>query len=310
LETAGGQRTFRLGERIPLTLSFSSDTPEKYKLNGATYDRSGRLPTEEFVLDRDDVADPSEEYFGTGVMSWLGGGLRTSPVLEAKPSTIEVDLNDWFRFDRAGRYRLYLKSHRLQRAAAPGESRERTIQFAPVSNTIELELIEDATWHITKLAGIRGILEQPEPARRRPGGPPVPYDPLEEKITLAQRELRFLATPEAVELAFEYAHRTGNSPEHLLLVGARNRSHMLSAFDRYLCGSQRWFSRVGPPVTRIVYFPGERPSITSTSAPMAGARRFRLGKTLVGCQSEAETLRKDRTRRGCPVDSCCGPEEP
>jgi len=53
LDTAGGQRAFHIGERIPLTLAFSSDTPAKYKLNAASYDRSGRLPTEEFVMEKE-----------------------------------------------------------------------------------------------------------------------------------------------------------------------------------------------------------------------------------------------------------------
>src|SRR5512132_3216847 len=51
LSSATGLRTFHLGERIPLSLAFSSDTPGKYKLNAASYDRSGRLPTEEFIME-------------------------------------------------------------------------------------------------------------------------------------------------------------------------------------------------------------------------------------------------------------------
>src|SRR5262245_53381025 len=50
--TARWQRTFHIGERIPLVLAFSSDTA-KYKFNAARYDRSGRLPTEEFVMEKD-----------------------------------------------------------------------------------------------------------------------------------------------------------------------------------------------------------------------------------------------------------------
>src|ERR1700681_2445053 len=57
LGTPGTELRFEMGERIPINLEFSSSSPEKYKLNGATYDRSGRLPTEEFVLDREDVTD-------------------------------------------------------------------------------------------------------------------------------------------------------------------------------------------------------------------------------------------------------------
>jgi hypothetical protein len=36
---------FHIGERIPLTLEFWSDSLNKFELQAATYDRSGRLPT-------------------------------------------------------------------------------------------------------------------------------------------------------------------------------------------------------------------------------------------------------------------------
>jgi len=82
LEAAGGQRTFRIGDRIPLKLAFSSDSIERYKLDNATRDRSGRVPTEEFVMEREDVTDPCQDYFG--VLGWLGGGARGYSVLESK----------------------------------------------------------------------------------------------------------------------------------------------------------------------------------------------------------------------------------
>ena len=99
VETADGRRAFHSGERIPITLLFSSDAPNKYKLNGATYDRGGRLPTEEFVSERENVPDPYQDYFGTGVLGGLAGGLRGYSVLDSKPYKIELDLNDWFRFE-------------------------------------------------------------------------------------------------------------------------------------------------------------------------------------------------------------------
>src|SRR5207249_4739046 len=51
LGTKDGQNTFHPGEAIPVVLEFSSSTRDKYRLDGATYDRSGRLRIEEFVLD-------------------------------------------------------------------------------------------------------------------------------------------------------------------------------------------------------------------------------------------------------------------
>ncbi|MGA2144201.1 MAG: hypothetical protein ABSH49_04480 [Bryobacteraceae bacterium] len=241
LDTASGQHSFQIGERIPLTLAFSSDSIEKYKLNGATYDRSGRLPTEEFVLDREDVTDPYQDYFGAGVLGWLAGGLRGYPVLGPKPHEIELNLNDWFRFDRPGRYRFYLKSHRLTRERAPGEAGKGLVEFAAVSNIVGIEILPgNPGWEAAKLSEIRAILDSPEREAPAPGHQLATRDAIESRMTwekrvsLALNELRCLETPDAVRLALEEARKTGKSPDTLLLVGARDHGQMIASFDAYL----------------------------------------------------------------------------
>ena len=116
---------------LPITLAFSSSAPDKYTLDAANYDRRGRLLSEEYVLDRDDAPDPLADYFGSGMMLSFGGGLRGMPVLTPKPVGVALFLNDWFRCDHAGHYRLFVKSHRLSRAAGPGETG--IVHIAPVS---------------------------------------------------------------------------------------------------------------------------------------------------------------------------------
>src|SRR5436190_1491768 len=49
VRTRGGQVSFRVGEVIPLELSFSSAAPKTYQLDMAGYDRSGRLNAERFT---------------------------------------------------------------------------------------------------------------------------------------------------------------------------------------------------------------------------------------------------------------------
>lgn len=245
LETADGRRAFHIGERIPLALQFSSSAPNKYKLNGATYDRGGRLPTEEFICEREGVTDPYQDYFGSGVLAFLEGGLRAYPVLESKPYQIDLSLNDWFRFDVLGRYRFYLKSHRLTREHQPGERGEKTVAFAPVSNILELEILpDDQDWTSTKFSAIRAVFGQPEPDEPKPGGAPVQYNPLTDEIALARRELRYLATIDAVRLSLEDARKPGHSPDTLLLIGARDRPKAIAAFDDYLAdprvGFREW----------------------------------------------------------------------
>jgi hypothetical protein len=232
-----------MGERIPIALEFSSSSPNKHKLNAANYDRSGRLPTEEFVVERDDVVDPYQDYFNIGVLGELAGGIRINPILEWKPYRIDLCLNDWFRFDHPGLYRLYLKSHRLTRQRAPDEAGDRTVHFAAVSNVLEIEILpRDPQWEDAKLAEIKATLRQPAPELPKPGGPPVPYDPrLVETLRLAQQELRILATPGAVRFALESAQRSGLSADPLILIGARDRADATAAFEHYLTDPQVGF---------------------------------------------------------------------
>ncbi len=213
LLTTGGPSRFHSGERIPISLEFSSTSHEKYKLNGASYDRSGRLPTEEFVLERADIVDPFEDYFGIGVLGGIGGGLRGYPVLDSTPYRIELVLNDWFRFDRPGLYRLYIKSHRLTRERATGEAAERTVEFAAVSNILQIEILpRDPGWEQSKLAEVQAILQSSSD---------------EERHALAERELRFLGTPSAVRFELERARRSESSPRYTDSVGGRARGAML-----------------------------------------------------------------------------------
>ena len=238
LDAAGGQLTFHMGERIPLTLAFSSDTPAKYKLNAASYDRSGRLPTEEFVMEKE-VTDPYLDYFGAGVLGGLAGGIRGYPVLEQEPVKIGVELNQWFRFDVPGHYRFYLKSHRLARESAPGESDRRTVAFAVVSNIVEIDILAaDAAWETMKLTMVRAILDPPGAEQAKTNDESLIPVPPDEHVQLAWRELEYLGTAEAVQTALDLARKTGSSPHTLLVFAARDRGKAIAAFDAYLADPQ------------------------------------------------------------------------
>ncbi|MCA9599114.1 MAG: hypothetical protein KC776_37645, partial [Myxococcales bacterium] len=75
---------FRQGERISVELAFSSSLPDTFKLNGALYDRSGRLKVDEYRVFPAGTSDPLADYFGTET-GFAGGGLRTMPVLGREP---------------------------------------------------------------------------------------------------------------------------------------------------------------------------------------------------------------------------------
>jgi hypothetical protein len=51
VRTHGDQSTFHIGEVVPLELAFTNTSGEGYQLDTASYDRSGRLNEEKFVVE-------------------------------------------------------------------------------------------------------------------------------------------------------------------------------------------------------------------------------------------------------------------
>ena len=146
------QKQFHQGETLNLELSFSTSKPTTYVLDNATYDRSGRLEIDDFVVDREEsVVDPLDDYFNSALFGFIGGGLRGNPELTNKPQLVSADLNEWLRFDKPGRYRLYVVSHRVAKMKTPGDPFNGTGQIA-VSNVIEFEILPpDKKWSTQKL---------------------------------------------------------------------------------------------------------------------------------------------------------------
>jgi hypothetical protein len=82
---ATNQREFHIGEVIPLELAFSSNVKDRYQVNMAQYDRSGRMNYERFdVSPADGAVDPLPTY--TGGM----GGLTNFKYLGSEPWTLFV----------------------------------------------------------------------------------------------------------------------------------------------------------------------------------------------------------------------------
>jgi hypothetical protein len=247
LRTTTGATRFHPGERIPITLDFSSDYPDKYKLDAATYDRGGRLWSEDFTLDRDDAVDPLADYFGSGVIGGMMGGIRGMPVLGPNPVGIDLELNDWFRFERPGRYRMFLKSQRLTREKYPSEG-EGVVQFAAVSNILEIEILpRDAAWEAQKLAELRGVLETKKDSNA------------EHELNRARRELRFLGTREALALMLERARHKSDELDTFTLVGSPHRAFAISELDRFIedpnVEIDHWCLRLRAFFTFVAQFP-------------------------------------------------------
>src|SRR5712671_6135282 len=60
----GNRLEFHIGEIIPIKLAFSSRLKDRYYINEAQYDRSGRMNHEQFkIIPEDGAEDPLAEYF-------------------------------------------------------------------------------------------------------------------------------------------------------------------------------------------------------------------------------------------------------
>ena len=222
LQVQGGSRRFHQGEIIRLDLGFSSTSPQRYRLDAAGYDRSGRLHLEEFHLaPAAGVVDPLWEYFTEYMARW-GGGERQAPLLTEAPVTLTLDLNEWARFDRPGTYRLYVTSHRV---AGLGSSPP--VGFlagvpAPVSsNVVELTIEDaDAQWSGQVLADAIRAIDAGSPGDAR----------------TACRTLRFLGSPAAArEMARRYENDRPCSGELMLgLVGSPERQAVIRAMSARL----------------------------------------------------------------------------
>jgi hypothetical protein len=81
---ASEQSEFHIGEKIPVQLSYTSPLKDKYQVNMALYDRSGRMEYEQFtVLPLDGAVDPLANRKGG-----IGGGATGFKFLSAEPWTI------------------------------------------------------------------------------------------------------------------------------------------------------------------------------------------------------------------------------
>lgn len=180
---------FHVGEIIHLELSFASSLPETYVFDNASYDRSGRLDIDSFVLDHSEgVADPLYDYYHKSFWAFMGGGLRGIGALGTKPEVINYDLNEWLRFDKRGKYRLYVISHRLSKGKPYHQG---NAPIEPVSNVIQFEIVPgDREWEQKTLSEAMKALDS---------APKDQFMVGENPHRSACRVLRFIGTESAVK---------------------------------------------------------------------------------------------------------------
>ncbi len=118
---ANDRREFRIGETIPLQLSFSSTVKDRYQVNMAQYDRSGRMEYEHFTVSpAQGAVDPLVTY------NSVGGGLTSFQFLSSAPWTIKLNLNGMGALHSARR----VSAHYFQKRGWSARSIESIGNFA------------------------------------------------------------------------------------------------------------------------------------------------------------------------------------
>jgi hypothetical protein len=132
---------FHMGKKIPVKLAFSSQVKDRYQLNEAQYDRSGRMDYEHFIVTpADGAVDPLANYEPR-----MGGGLTGFVFLKQKPWTIQLNLNEWVRFTKPGEFKLRVSSNRVE--VVDASSPHGTSPVTAMSDEIMLKILpRDRDW--------------------------------------------------------------------------------------------------------------------------------------------------------------------
>jgi hypothetical protein len=212
------KKIYRMGEVIRITMAFSSAEEKRWQLDGGLYDRSGRMSEDAYRLDPGEGAvDPVAEYFDTGI--FMGGGMRSMPMLTKTPHEMKFDVNEWQRIDRAGKYRLYVVSGRLEDLS----KKEKVVNrggVPAVSNIVEFEVVADEKWRRAELAEIEKALA-------------VAKDETEKRAVI--KRLRYLGTAESAKvLARQFNGGPTDFDCMFGLIGLRDRPAAIRAMHEAL----------------------------------------------------------------------------
>jgi hypothetical protein len=216
LDVSTKSTRYRIGELIPLELSFSSRIPKRYQINMARYDRSGRMSYEHFVVSPGGgTRDPVAVYFNAMTV-FFGGGLTSFDFLSSKPTLIELNLNEWVRFDKTGTYEVKVISNRVSDVQAGDNPLCHPLEVQ--SNTITLQVVPaDAAWQRAQFA--QAVAQLGRGTRHEVY---TAHDPYWQALSV----LRYLGTEAAArELAHRFTGDNNNTDWECMfgLIGLPNR---------------------------------------------------------------------------------------
>lgn len=146
-------------------------------------DRAGLAVDELRLEPRTGVADPLRDFLAS-VGAWAGRPPRPQPFVEERGRWLAVEMNEWFRFDKPGKYHLWVIAHPVRNSFEAFGNREPGA-ITLTSNTIEFEIAPaDPVWQAATLEKAIGLVETKFNSPRQQEG---------------CRILRFLTTRAAVD---------------------------------------------------------------------------------------------------------------
>ncbi|MCI0485545.1 MAG: hypothetical protein L0229_02990 [Blastocatellia bacterium] len=215
---------FKQGEIIKINLEFSSRRPDAYFISNRSYDRSGRLGIDVYHIDpQEGAVDPLYDYFHGPLGGFGGGGLHSYSVLKEKPFVMTQELNEWWRFDRPGKYRLYVTSGRAGRKTGKDLYAQNGPPIIVASNIIEFEVLpQDPAWAEKTLRQALPVLDSKDKTV---------------DLRLACRTLRFLGSPVAAKEMIRRLRGLNDQCDYEFsfgLIGSPHRALIVEEMEKHL----------------------------------------------------------------------------
>lgn len=158
----GDKSFFNIGEPIEIEISYSTQSGKKY-LGDWTSPSPGLEGVTPTLTPTDGVLDlrSVRDYMG-----FAGSILSSTGFLGSQPVIQQLDLGDWYRFQKPGHYAVMIRSGEVSRAkgAEEGGGRE---HLSLESNPLEFDVVAtDPAWSMSELAEVDRMLENKEDPER------------------------------------------------------------------------------------------------------------------------------------------------
>lgn len=195
-QTANGQNTFHIGERIPLKLTFSSPNDADYLIAPLIRGRGDEFDCNRFDIVRPAAgwSDPLEMYFKQDFIR-TGHGWSWPPLKQSKPVVASLDLNEWIRFDQPGNYTIKVTSSCVSKV----QGRVRN----PLSKTIDLHIVSATPeWQKEQFKSIPenlDLFDKALPDDTEGESAQSIMDRRSQLFVSALANLKYLATPAAID---------------------------------------------------------------------------------------------------------------